>query len=98
MRFTNLFGLLLHWVDETDFFQYLKIFDGPGRAGWAVFGGDCIADFLGVAFAVGEFEDFVGIFFAAAPETLVVEEFWICRFGVYWQASFQYSQRKDRLE
>ena len=61
--------------EEADFLQGLEIFDHEFEGNGAVFGGDGVADFLGVAFAVGEIENFVGVFFAAAPEALVIEEF-----------------------
>src|SRR3954447_3429052 len=64
----------LHLLDDADFFQRAQIFQDQIERDGAELRRNRIANLLGIAFAVGKVQRLVGVLFAAAPETLIVEQ------------------------
>src|SRR5262249_19541852 len=68
------FGQLSGRVDEGDFFQGFEIFDHELERDRTVLGGDGVADLLGVAIAVDEVGDLIGVFLTATPQAFEIEK------------------------
>src|SRR6202162_3316676 len=60
---------------DADFLQRAQILDDQLQRNGPVFCGYCVANLLRIALAVSKVEHFVGVLLAAAPETLVAEDF-----------------------
>src|ERR1700736_6742367 len=60
---------------EANFFEPSQIFDNQITRNRTVFCGDSVANLLRVEQAVCKIQDLVGVFFAAAPQTFVAEDF-----------------------
>ena len=62
-------------LEDADFFEVFQILDDESARNGTVLGRHSVANLLRVAVAVREIENFVGIFFATAPDALIVENF-----------------------